>query len=123
MHFSYKNLFKISFKIYAIGEYSLSRPITLDGAILFIILLPVAYIIAKIFFVFIDLPILILTLVFNFFLTGIVGKYDPQGRSVLSFLWDLAKYILMPKKINYAGKMVPAQRKKRLYWDAWDYEG
>lgn len=122
-HYSYKNLFNIKWKIYAIGDKPLPRPIPLSGLFLFCILFPASYFLAFIIAGFFKQPIVLTAFIFDGILTYLVLSYDPQGRSFFEFIFDIFTFLVSPKTKDLSGETVPFQRKRKLYWDTLDLDG
>lgn len=123
MYHSYKNLFDIQWKIYAIGDKPLPRPIPLSALFLYILMFPIAYLLAYVIAGMFDQPIFLTSLFFDGFLTYFALSYDPQGRNLVVFLFDLLKYYYSPKIKDLNGCTVPTQRELILHWDALDLDG
>lgn len=123
MFYSYKNLFKIQWKIYSLdNKHPLPRPIPLDGLALFILLLlPARFLAIPVAAVF-QQPLIGVTLIFDGLLTWVLLKYDPQGRPFLGFVYDFLCFLLRPHKRDFSGRPLQKKRKMVLWWESFDLE-
>lgn len=119
---SYKMLFKIKWQVYNLGDYTLPRPIPLDGLMIFIVLLLPLYVLAMPIATVFHQPQTGVTIVLDLFLTWVVLKWDPQGRPFPVFFSQFVFFFLRPKKRDFTGKAIPKHRQIILYWDAYDIE-
>lgn len=123
MYSSYKNLFRIKWKIYSLdNKHPLPRAIPLDGLIIFLIgLLPSRFLAIPVAAVF-GQPVLGVTILLDILLTWLILNYDPQGRSFPVFIYDFLAYIIRPKRRDFAGQSLTRHRRIRVWWEAFDLE-
>jgi hypothetical protein len=117
MYSSYKSLFKIQWKLYAIGDKPLPRAIPLDVIGIFIIMLPFGALLAKPLAQILDQPYFGVMILFTAALTYLFAKFDPQGRPFVVFVLDFIVFLTSPKKRDFTFSSVPARRKFKIYWD------
>lgn len=120
---SYKNLFRIKWKIYSLdNKHPLPRPIPLDGLFIFIIgFVPSRFLAMPVASVF-NQPLLGVNFLLDILLTWLILNYDPQGRSVIVFLYDLFAFLIRPKQRDFSGYTLQKHRKVRLWWESFDLE-
>lgn len=117
MYSSYKSLFKIQWKIYAIGDKPLPRAIPLDMVGIFLVTLPFAAVLAKPIAPLLDQPYWGVTIVLAGALTYLLAKFDPQGRPFVVFILDFLVFLFSPKKRDFTFNPVLPHKKYKIYWD------
>lgn len=122
MYSSYKNLFTIKWKIYSIGDKALPRPIPLDALGTFLLLLWPAYCLALPLGEFLGQARAATALVMDGLLTYLILQYDPQGRPLFIYVWDVLCYMARPARIDLKGVRVPAERAEFLDWAAYSLD-
>lgn len=122
MYHSYKHLFKIKWKIYSIGNKPLPRALPIDVPAIFVLFLPPSMFLALLFEKILDQPYWGLVFLLSGLFTFFAKKYDPQGRFILTFIYDFLYFLLRPRKTDFSGKPIQKHRKVYAYWDAMDLE-
>jgi hypothetical protein len=117
MFSSYKSLFKIQWKLYAIGDKPLPRAIPLDVIGIFLLMLPFGALLAKPLAPILNQPYWGVAILFAGALTYLFSKFDPQGRPFVVFVLDFVAFLTSPKKRDFSFNPVPVRRKLKLYWD------
>ncbi len=119
---SYKSLFRIKFKIYAIGNRPLPRPVPVDIALIYLALLLPSYFIAKpVAEMFATSPLLV-GLVVDGVITWALGRADPQGQPLPYFLLNIVTFFLQKRRRDFTGKPVAVKKKHRLDWQCLNLE-
>ncbi len=116
MYSSYKNLFTIKWKIYSIGDKALPRPMSLDSLGLFLLLLVPAYYLALPLAHILNQGRPLLTLLLDASATYLLMQYDPQGRPVFVYLWDLVIFLFGSGRKDLNGLRIPEARCQLLEW-------
>lgn len=112
---SYKSLFKIKYRIYAIGNWSLPRPIPIDLVFLFFLMLLPAYLISKPLAGIFDTSEKLIAIFIAGVLAWLMGRVDPQGQSMPIFLASLVAYVFSNKRQDFTGQPVKV-KKYRISW-------
>lgn len=118
---SYKSLFKIKWKIYAIGDWPLPRPIPVDVFVIFLLFLLPSFFLASPVSNILEINRFGATLLVDIVVTSLCVKFDPQGRPFLEFFYDLCCYFGRSKQSDFC-RTIPKSRKQKLHWELLDLE-
>ncbi len=113
---SYKSLFRIKFKIYAIGDRALPRPVPVDIALIYIALLVPSYFLAKPLAGLAGTSQFLVGLVLDGVITWALGRADPQGQPLPYFLLNIITFFFQKRRRDFTGKPVAIKKKRRLEW-------
>lgn len=119
---SYKNLFKIKYKVYKIGAWALPRAVPVDLFLIFFVMLIPSYHVSKpLAGLFATSPYLLMLLVSGI-VTWALGRADPQGQPLILFLWHIISFIFKKKCRDFTGMAVVGNKKHRLDWQCVNLE-
>lgn len=111
---SYKSLFKIKWRICSIGDKALPRPIPLDGLFMFLLLLLPSIVAAIPLEAIFNQNKIGLGFILDGVFTWVCLGFDPQGRSFLSFVFDLIAFFFRRKSRDFTGDAIPRKRRMQM---------
>ena len=114
---SYRSLFRLKYKIYAIGDKPLPRPIPVDLAIIYLVLLAPSCLIVGPLANMADTSPLLLGMAAAGFFTWLLGRVDPQGEPMPIFIANIIGFIFKYKKNSFNNEQAKIKRKQRLDWE------
>ncbi|ACV63314.1 hypothetical protein Dtox_2509 [Desulfofarcimen acetoxidans DSM 771] len=110
---SYKDLFKINFKVHDFFGKSLPRPIPLENIIMTVVIMIPLYPITNIFGA--RHPFMT-TIILSAICSWMLSQFDLRGKYMPIFFKDILAYIFRHKTTNLMGKKIKLLKRYRADW-------